>query len=119
MDLPKRSTRAIAPAKRNPGWAVCGLQPLAKESHQVDDRAAQFGFQPRNRPTRISPSSAAVLAKVNEFCTSLATFSPRVLVQVRKRMIAMATSCSVETQRHKLCLTKSVELNICRLPRDW
>ena len=94
--LPKMTRSASAPTIVKPGWASCGVQPLAHESHQAEERAAQVAFQPNESPTTIRPINAAVLAKVKVFCTSLPISSPRVFTQVRRKMRSTATSCSVE-----------------------
>ena len=94
--LPKSKTSANAPTAVRPGCAVCGDQPLRQEFHQSLERAALSGFQPNDKPITMTASSAAVFAKVKVFWTSLPVSSPRVFVQVRSRIKAIATSCSVE-----------------------
>src|SRR5947208_15968096 len=71
MALPKSRAKASAPPMRNPGCAICALQPLADEFHQFAANAAQLDFQPNIKPTTMTPASAAVLPKVKLFCTSL------------------------------------------------
>src|SRR6202011_2422330 len=78
IDFPKRRASARPPAKLNPGWAICGVHPLAHESHHEDVRAALVALQPRKIPTRTTPISAAVLAKVKMFCTRVPSLRPRV-----------------------------------------
>src|SRR5262249_59336749 len=96
IDLPKGSARASAPVTAKPGCASCGCQPLAQESHHAELSAAELPFQPSDNPIRTTAASAAVLAKVNVFWTILPTSSPRVLVQVKSAINAMATNCSVD-----------------------
>ena len=85
MALPKRRTSARPPTVVRPGCARCGVHPFAHGFHQSAARAALETCQPNDSPTTINPMSAAVLAKVKVFCTSLPTSRPRVLTQVRKK----------------------------------
>ena len=96
MALPKRRMSASAPATVRPGCAICGSHPLRQEFHQSAERAADSGFQPNDKPRITTVKSAAVLAKVNVFWTSLPVSRPRVFAHVRRTINAMATSCSVE-----------------------
>ena len=79
-----------------PGCAASGLQPLAHGFHQFEARAAQPGRQPKINPMIMTPASAAVLASVKLFCTSLPMRKPRVFVNVRSAISKIAMSCSVE-----------------------
>src|SRR4029077_19273080 len=67
IDFPKSSASARPPTNVKPGCVICGLQPLAQESHHADDRAAELGLQPNERPITTTPATAAVLANVNVF----------------------------------------------------
>src|SRR5437588_1556605 len=96
IDLPKIKTSATPPAKVKPGCAICGLQPFAHESHQAAVRAAQVALQPRKSPTTTTPTSAAVFAKVNVFCTSVPSLSPHVFVQLKSATNAIALNCCVD-----------------------
>src|SRR5207248_5183885 len=58
IDLPNSSTRASPPTNAKPGWATCGLQPLAHESHQAELNAAELAFQPSDRPITTTAASA-------------------------------------------------------------
>ena len=78
-----------------PGWALCGLQPLAHESHQLALRTADLTFQPNDKPITTTAMSAAVFANVNVFWTIFPTSSPRVLLHVSKAIKPIATNCSV------------------------
>src|SRR5437867_4235263 len=69
IDFPNSSARARPPTIVKPGWATRGLQPFAHESHHDDCNAAEFAFQPNDRPITITAASAAVFANVNVFCT--------------------------------------------------
>src|SRR5205085_10067391 len=93
IDFPKIKMSASPPVIANPGCAICGVHPFAHESHQADVRAALVALQPRNNPTTTTPTSAAVLAKVKTFCTSVPSLRPRVFVQVSNAISAIATSC--------------------------
>src|SRR4029077_11050913 len=96
IDFPKSKTSAKPPATVNPGCAICGLQPLAHESHHADVRAALVALQPRKIPTKTMPLSAAVFAKVKTFCTKVPSFRPRVFVQVSNAINPIATNCCVD-----------------------
>src|SRR6266487_3899694 len=96
IDLPKSSTSATPPTNVKPGCAICGVQPLAHESHQCDLSAAELAFQPNNKPITTTAASAAVLANVNVFWIIFPTSRPRVLVHVSKAIKAIATNCSSE-----------------------
>ena len=74
---------------------LAAIQPFAHGFHHDALRAALVRLQPNDRPTTMSPRSAAVFAKVKMFCTSLPSSKPRVLLQVSSRIIVIATSCSV------------------------
>src|SRR4029077_11396319 len=96
IDFPKSSATASPPTNVKPGCAVCGLQPLAHESHQAELSAAELVFQPNDKPITTTAASAAVFANVNVFWIILPTSSPHVFVHVSKAINAIATSCSVD-----------------------
>src|SRR5882724_6137046 len=96
IDFPKSSARARPPTNVKPGCALCGVQPLAHESHQSDLSAAELAFQPNNKPITTTAASAAVFTNVNVFWIIFPTSRPRVLVHVSKAINAIATSCSVD-----------------------
>src|SRR6266480_8062231 len=96
IDFPNNSMRASPPATVKPGWATCGLQPFAHESHQADVSAADLAFQPNDKPITTTAVSAAVFANVNVFWTIFPTSSPRVFVQVSNAIKPIATTCSVD-----------------------
>src|SRR5439155_6562848 len=96
IDFPKSSARASPPTNVKPGWAICGLQPFAHESHHADERAAQLAPQPKESPITTTPASAAVLANVKVFCTSLPISSQRVFVHVSRAINPIAVSCSLD-----------------------
>src|SRR5204862_6625209 len=64
IDLPKSSTSASPPTNAKPGCAICGVQPLAHESHQCDLSAAELAFQPNNKPITPTAPSATVSTNV-------------------------------------------------------
>src|SRR5438552_8918455 len=96
IDFPRSKMIASPPANAKPGCTICGLQPFAHESHHADVRAALVALQPRTNPTPTTPTSAAVLAKVNVFCTSVPSLRPRVFVQVNSATSEIAVTCWVE-----------------------
>jgi hypothetical protein len=55
-------------------------------------------FQPMRTPSTMSAISAPVLANVKTFCTSLPSWRPRVFIQVRSAIIAIATSWAVDSE---------------------
>src|SRR5213593_3832268 len=67
IDFPKSSARASPPTKVKPGWAICGLQPLAHEFHHEELSAVEFALQPKDKPITTTAASAAVFANVNVF----------------------------------------------------
>src|SRR5436190_22813924 len=67
IDFPKSRASANPPTNVKPGWAVCGLQPLPHESHQLALNAAELAFQPNDKPITTTAMSAAVFANVNVF----------------------------------------------------
>src|SRR4029077_12218147 len=71
IDFPKSNTSASPPANAKPGCTACGFQPFVHESHHTDVRAALVALQPRKIPTNTTAISAAVLAKVQTFCTNV------------------------------------------------
>src|SRR6185503_12579016 len=77
----------------NQTCAAEGRQPFSHDAHHEDVYAALPLFQPRNNPTTISPSNAAVFVNVNVFWMSFPVCSPRVLMKVRNRIITTARSC--------------------------
>src|SRR6266487_1330694 len=62
IDFPNNSMRASPPATVKPGWATCGLQPFAHESHQADVSAADLAFQPNDKPIATSCSVDKLIA---------------------------------------------------------
>src|SRR5438105_12620086 len=84
--LPKSNESASPPTIVKPGGAICGLQPFLHESHQLAERAALSAFQPNERPMTIRARRATVFAKVKVFWTNFPVSSPRVFVQVSRRM---------------------------------
>src|SRR5438128_1201152 len=96
IDFPKSRASASPPTNVKPGCATCGLQPFAHESHQADERAALIVFQPSDKPTTTTAASAAVLANVKVFWTSLPSSRPRVFVHVSNAINKIATSCSLD-----------------------
>src|SRR4029077_9383964 len=63
IDFPKSSARARPPTNVKPGWATCGLQPLAQEFHQSDFSAAEFAFQPKHKPITTTAANAPAFAR--------------------------------------------------------
>src|SRR5437762_9041726 len=96
IDFPKSRTSAKPPTNVKPGCAICGLQPLAHESHHAAERTALVALQPKTKPTITTPASAAVFAKVKTFWTSLPSSSPRVFVQLSSAIRTIASSCSLD-----------------------
>src|SRR5438094_3428848 len=96
IDLPKSSARARPPTNAKPGCAICGVQPLAHESHQCDLSAAELAFQPNNKPITTTAASAAVFTNVNVFWIIFPTSRPRVLLHVSSAIKTIATNCSVD-----------------------
>src|ERR1700730_1967978 len=92
IDFPNSMTRARLPANVKPGWAICGLQPFAHESHQAELNAADLAFQPNDKPITTTAVSAAVFANVNVFWIIFPTSSPRVLLHVSNAINPIATS---------------------------
>jgi hypothetical protein len=60
--------------------------------------ATASAFQPRMRATPISASRAPVFVVVKTFCTIFPYSRPRVFVQVSRAIIAMPTSCAVDSE---------------------
>src|SRR5881409_2972912 len=96
IDLPKSSATANPPTNVKPGWAICGLQPLAHEFHHDALHAALVACQPNDKPITTTAARAAVFAKVNVFWTIFPISSPRVFVHVSNAISAIATNCSVD-----------------------
>ena len=79
-DLARRCRPARTRSQKSPSW-----------------RRSPAGFRPSARPRRMSPSTAAVLAMVKMFCTSLPPWNAAQLTAVSTTMLAMATSCAAVT----------------------
>ena len=72
------------------------FQPALRQK-SVKLLATASGLRPTRKPAPTRPSRAPILAKVKTFCTMAPVRMPRVLLQVRKTMTAMARSCWVVT----------------------
>ena len=87
-----RPNAVIADSPGTMSTAPRGVQRLPKLS------ATAVWFQPSSRPTRISPTSAPVLAVVKTFWMIFPYSRPRVFVHVRSAIITMPTSCVVDSE---------------------
>ena len=100
MARPSRNTSAGGSFDRK--LAVVGLgevQPLAGEFHHDDVHAAALPLTPRVSPTTIRPTSAAVLANVNEFWIRVAEPQSARVGEGQDAIKTRATICWVDRLR--------------------
>ena len=92
--IPTKRPNAIAAV--SPAPTSCNPPRIVQKSRKFSAPAPDF--TPTIMPRRISPMSAAVLAVVKTFCTSLPNCSPRVFMKVSSAIIANPRNWAVESE---------------------